>query len=99
MLSFQIGAVIRRQNKWRKVDTPLRPIVTLQGCPIYSLAKWLAKHLRPLTLHSPTTVTSAEQLLAKLKITAIQPGEILISFDVTSLTSILKELAEMAVRE
>ncbi len=43
-----------------KIDTPFRPIVALQGSPIYNLARWLAKHLRPHTLHSPTTVRSAE---------------------------------------
>ncbi len=56
--------------------------------------------LRPLTLHSPTTVRSAEHFLTKLKNTTIQPDEITVSFDVTSLfTSIPKGLAETAVRE
>ncbi len=49
------------------------------------------------TPHSPPTIKSAEQFLGKLKNTAIQPNEIMVSFDVTSLFT--SELAEMAVRE
>ncbi len=67
---------------------------------MYNLANWLAKHLRPLTLHTTTKAKSAEHFVSKLKKTGIQPDEIMVSFDVTSLfTSIPKGLAETAVRE
>ncbi len=56
--------------------------------------------MRPLTLNFQTTVQSAEHFLAKLKNTAIQLDEIMVSFDVTSLsTSIPRELAETTARE
>ncbi len=42
---------------------------------------------------SPTTVKSAEYFMAKLNNTVIQPDEIMVSFEVTSLfTSVAKEL-------
>ncbi len=48
----------------------------------------------------PTTAEPAEHFLAKLKNTAIQPDEIMVSFDATPLfASIPKELAETIVRE
>ncbi len=46
------------------------------------------------------TVKLAEQFLAKLKDTAIQPDEIMVSFDETALfTSLPKKLAEAAIHE
>ncbi|BHF82358.1 hypothetical protein SprV_0802549500 [Sparganum proliferum] len=35
--------------KLHKVDVPLRPMASLRGAPTFNLAKWLFRHLRPLT--------------------------------------------------
>ena len=47
--------------KVHKEGVPLRPIVALRGSPMYNLSVWLARLLRPLTLHSETTVPSPKQ--------------------------------------
>nr|VZH96079.1 unnamed protein product [Spirometra erinaceieuropaei] len=53
--------------KVHKVDTPLRPILSLKVTPTYGLAKWLFRRLKFLTSDSNTTVSSSTQFLEKLK--------------------------------
>ncbi|BHF57191.1 hypothetical protein SprV_0100013200 [Sparganum proliferum] len=80
--------------KLHKVDVPLRPIVSLRGAPTFNLAKWLFRHLRPLTSGAATTVCSATQFLERLRGTRLTADEVMVSFDVTSLfTSIPQGLA------
>nr|VZI36669.1 unnamed protein product [Spirometra erinaceieuropaei] len=43
-----------------KVDVPLRPIVSLRGTSTFNLAKWLFRHLRPLTSGATTTDLAME---------------------------------------
>nr|VZI35509.1 unnamed protein product [Spirometra erinaceieuropaei] len=46
--------------KVHKVDVPLRPIVSLRGASTFNLAKWLFRHLRPLTSGATTTDLAME---------------------------------------
>ncbi|BHF57186.1 hypothetical protein SprV_0100012900 [Sparganum proliferum] len=86
--------------KVHKVDVPLRPIVSLRGAPTFNLAKWLFRHLRPLTSGAATTVCSATQFLERLRGTRLTADEVMVSFDVTSLfTSIPQGLAIETVSE
>ncbi|BHF80575.1 hypothetical protein SprV_0702370300 [Sparganum proliferum] len=61
--------------KVHKVDVPLRPIVSLRGAPTFNLAKWLFRHLRPLTSGATTTVCSATQFLERLRGTRLTADE------------------------
>nr|VZI22686.1 unnamed protein product [Spirometra erinaceieuropaei] len=80
--------------KVHKDGAPLRPIVSLKGTPTYGLAKWLFRRLKFLTAESDTTVSSSAEFLEKLKGVSINPNEVMVSFDVTSLfTSIPQYLA------
>ncbi|BHF76767.1 hypothetical protein SprV_0501986600 [Sparganum proliferum] len=80
--------------KVHKDGAPLRPIVSLKGTPTYGLAKWLFWRLKFLTAESDTTVSSSAQFLEKLKGVSLHPNEVMVSFDVTSLfTSIRQVLA------
>ncbi|BHF62904.1 hypothetical protein SprV_0200589200 [Sparganum proliferum] len=86
--------------KVHKVDVPLRPIVSLRGAPTFNVAKWLFRHLRPLTSGATTTVCSATQFLERLRGTRLTANEVMVSFDVTSLfTSIPQDLAIETVSE
>ncbi len=101
-INFQLGRISECAfNECLEITSSFQERRTNEWIPTIShLAKWLAKHLRPLTLYSPTTVRSADHFLTKLKNTTIEPDEIMVSFDVTSLfTSIPKGLAETALRE
>ncbi|BHF80262.1 hypothetical protein SprV_0702338600 [Sparganum proliferum] len=71
--------------KVRKVDVPLRLIVSLRGATTFNLAKWLFRHPRPLTSGVTTTVYSATQFLERLRGTRLTADEVMLSFDVTSL--------------
>nr|VZI39749.1 unnamed protein product [Spirometra erinaceieuropaei] len=80
--------------KVHKDGAPLRHIVSLKGTPTYGLAKWLFRRLKFLTAEVDTTVSSSAQFLEKLKGVSIHPNEVMVSFDVTSLfTSIREDLA------
>nr|VZI13350.1 unnamed protein product [Spirometra erinaceieuropaei] len=86
--------------KVHKVDVPLRPIVSLRGAPTFNLAKWLFRHLRPLTSGATTTVCSATRFLERLRGTRLTADEVMVSFDVTSLfTSIPRDLVIETVSE
>ncbi|BHF74088.1 hypothetical protein SprV_0401717200 [Sparganum proliferum] len=79
--------------KIHKDGAPLRPIVSLRGTPTFNLAKWMFRRLNCLTSGSDTTVRSSVHSLERLKGLQIDAGEVMVSFDVTSLfTSIPKDL-------
>nr|VZI10409.1 unnamed protein product [Spirometra erinaceieuropaei] len=71
--------------KVHMVDVPLRPIVSLRCRSTFNLAKWLLRHLRPLTSGATTTVSSDTQFLERLRGTQLTADEVMVSFDVTSL--------------
>ncbi|BHF60548.1 Acyl-CoA synthetase member 2 mitochondrial [Sparganum proliferum] len=79
---------------------PLHVRITL-GCLGAPVGRCLAfRHLRPLTSGAATTVCSATQLLERLRGTRLTAGEVMVSFDVTSLfTSIPQDLAIETVSE
>jgi hypothetical protein len=85
--------------KIHKEGNPLRPIVSFNGSPTHGLAKWLFNHLKHLTKLSEYSVSSSKEFLLKLQPHQINPDEIMLSFDVTSLfTSIPKSLAVETMR-
>ncbi|BHF61060.1 hypothetical protein SprV_0100403100 [Sparganum proliferum] len=91
-------------QKVHKEGAPLEPIVSLKGTQTHGLAKWLFRRLKFHTTDSNTTVSSSTQFLEKLKGASLLPGDVIVSFDVTSLfTSIPQDLVvetiELLLRE
>nr|VZI26403.1 unnamed protein product [Spirometra erinaceieuropaei] len=83
----------RSVEKVRKGNVPLRPIISLRGTLMYSLAKWVSGRLKFLAAGSPTTVASANQFLERIKHLKLEPDESMVSFDVIWLfTSIPQQL-------
>ncbi|BHF61230.1 hypothetical protein SprV_0100420300 [Sparganum proliferum] len=72
--------------KIHEANVPLRPIVALKGSSTYNLAKWMYSKLKFLEGNSNTSVRSASQFLIDLRGRRIQSDEIMVSFDVTSLS-------------
>nr|VZI04755.1 unnamed protein product [Spirometra erinaceieuropaei] len=60
--------------KVHKVDVLLRPIVSLRGAPTFNLAKWLFRHLRPLTSGATTTLQSTPYESEQPVLWAIEAG-------------------------
>nr|VZI31457.1 unnamed protein product [Spirometra erinaceieuropaei] len=52
--------------KVHKIGAPLRIIVTLIGSPTYNLAKWLYKHLKPLTHGSRYSINSSHEFINRI---------------------------------
>lgn len=71
--------------KIHKTDVPLRPIVSSVGAPTQALAKFLAKHMQPFTETASSHIKNSFHLLKILKDTTLNPGDLLVSFDVVSL--------------
>ncbi|BHF80946.1 hypothetical protein SprV_0702407500 [Sparganum proliferum] len=91
-------------SKVHKEGSPLWPIVSLKGTPIYGLAKWLFLRLKFLTSDSNTTVSSSTQFLEKLKGVSLLPSSVMVPFDVTSLVAFIPqnlsaEAIELLLRE
>ncbi|BHF81092.1 hypothetical protein SprV_0702422200 [Sparganum proliferum] len=90
--------------KVHKEGAPLWPIVSLKVTPTYGLAKWLFRRFKFLTSDSNAAVSSSTKFLKKLKGVGLLPSGVMVSFDVTSLsTSIPQDLAvetiELLLRE
>ena len=71
--------------KIHKPDTPLRPIVSSCGSVTYSVAKELAKILKPLVGKSPHYITSTQDFVEQARQIKLEPGECLSSYDVSAL--------------
>ncbi|BHF58749.1 hypothetical protein SprV_0100170400 [Sparganum proliferum] len=97
MLAMENSGVISPAGRRmaRAQETALARLYCLpKGAPTYILAKWLFRRLKFLTSDSNTTVNSSTQLLEKLKAVSLLPSGVMVSFDVTSLsTSIPQDLA------
>ena len=64
---------------------PLRPIVSNIGAPTYQLSKHLAGLLGQLTGKSTHHVKNSSQYVQTLSSIRIQPGDLMVSFDIVSL--------------
>ena len=71
--------------KINQANTSLRPIVSSRGSVTYSVAKVLAKILKPLVGKSPHHVHSGKNLVVRVSKVTLQPGKCLCSYDVTAL--------------
>jgi len=71
--------------KIHKEGVPLRPIVSNIGAPTYQLSKHLAGLLGQLTGKSTHHVKNSSQYVQTLSSIRIQPGDLMVSFDIVSL--------------
>ena len=71
--------------KIHKTGTPLRPIVSSRGSVTYGVAKVLSKVIQLLVGKFPHHIQSTSDFVSKAKGFILQPGECLLSYDVTSL--------------
>ena len=85
--------------KVHKVNTPLRPVISLPGSSYYNLNKVLAKFFE--NLEGANIETNSLDAREILDSTNLEPNEILISLDVKSLyTNVpLKEAIDIALRK
>lgn len=80
--------------KIHKAGVPLHPIVSFIQSPTYELLKHLAQLLAPLVGQSPSVVRNSKDFLHFITEQKLEPGEILVLFDVVSLfTNVPTELA------
>ena len=63
---------------------PIRPLISNIGTSTYHISKYLAQLLSPLTKNG-YYVESSKDFLSKLSVKNIEPDELMVSFDVTSL--------------
>ena len=68
-----------------KTGNPLRPIVSSRGSVTYGVAKVISKVLKPLVGKFPNHIQSTSDFVNRAKRVTLQPGECLISYDITSL--------------
>ncbi|XP_072030531.1 uncharacterized protein [Amphiura filiformis] len=64
---------------------PLRPIVSSINSPCYNLAKHLADILTPLSEKGTSYIKNSQHFVEKAGQIPIEPGDLLVSFDVVSL--------------
>ena len=50
-----------------KTPTPLRPVVSTLGSPLYALGKWATEVMKPLSHQISTNIKDSDDLIAKLK--------------------------------
>ena len=74
-------------TKIHKENIPLRPIVSLPRSRTYELSKYLAMILHLLFKKSPHTINNTNEFLANFKDLKLKPDEMMILFDVVSLSS------------
>ena len=71
--------------KIHKSNIPLRPIVSQINSPTYNLAKHVAGVLQPLVGNTPSFVKDSVHFRDIVKSIRLEPGDIMVSFDVESL--------------
>lgn len=76
-------------SKIHKDGVPLRPIVETIGLSMYKLAKFLARKLKPLVGNIDTYIKYSSSFIEKIKGTNIKIDDILPSFDVVSLFTMI----------
>ena len=85
LVLLKMGNIIARLPKIHKEGVPLRPIVSNIGAPTYQLSKHLAGLLGQLTGKSIHHVKNSLQFVQTLSSIRIQPGDLMVSFDIVSL--------------
>jgi len=68
-----------------KTDVPLRPIVSAIGGPTYQIAKYLTTLLQPKIGTTNSFIKDSAHFVDKLHALTLSPGDVLVSFDVVSL--------------
>ncbi|XP_072019690.1 uncharacterized protein [Amphiura filiformis] len=71
--------------KIHKENMPLRPIVSSINSPCYNLVKHLADILTPLSGKGTSYIKNSQHFVEKARQIPIEPGDLLVSFDVVSL--------------
>ena len=71
--------------KIHKDDIPLRPIVSCIGCPAYAASKYISDIIKPLAGKSEHHLKNSQDLINKLANVIVEPDEIMVSYDVSSL--------------
>ena len=71
--------------KIHKSNVPLRPIVSAINSPTYKIAKYLAAQLQPYIGKTDSYIKDSAHFVEKLSSLSCQPSDILVSFDVVSL--------------
>ncbi|XP_021967789.1 uncharacterized protein LOC110862888 [Folsomia candida] len=77
--------IIYGAPKIHKCNIPLRPIVDYRCSPTYKLSKYLANILTPVASKHEFSIKNSTELVKDLKKLKSRPGDIKVSFDVTSL--------------
>ena len=71
--------------KINKSNCPLRPIVYSIGSVTYNLAKWVNDIIKPLVGNTDRHIKNTQDFVQKVKDLKLEPGEVMVSFDVTAL--------------
>ena len=71
--------------KIQKDGTPVRPIISYTGTPLYKISKYIANILKPYGKLKKNNTHSPKSLSTFICQQKIEPDEVLVSFDVTSL--------------
>lgn len=71
--------------KIHKPNVPLRPIVSAAESATHALAPYVAREIKDLVGKTEHRIRNTEDFIEKIKTIQLQPNDILVSFDVTSL--------------
>jgi hypothetical protein len=82
--NYQIIPRIYGIPKIHKEGIPLRPIFSTIGSPTYELEKHVAKILGPLVGSTESYIKYSNEFVNLIKEEKVEPGDMLISFDVVS---------------
>ncbi|XP_021967061.1 uncharacterized protein LOC110862189 [Folsomia candida] len=77
--------IIYGAPKVHKKDIPLRPVVDYRNSPTYKLSKYLANILTKVASKHEFSIKNSTEFVEELKKTRSRPGDKKVSFDVTSL--------------